>query len=159
MKQRGFSLWLKAITLTCTILGLCLCFLLAPMLIENLTAAHAELEDMFYPGMVFVWITAVPFFAALAEVWLICGEIGRDNSFCIKNALRLRTLSGICALECILYLAGILLLLIKGASEPWLFLFFLFVIFICVSAAVGCAMLSHLVRKAADLRQDSELTI
>ena len=142
MKQHGFSLWMKAITVACAVLGLCLCFLLAPRLIDDLTTTYEELENMFYPGILFVWVTAIPFFAALAEVWLICGEIGRDNSFCVKNALRLRNLSGICALECV-----------------WLFLFFLFIIFICVSAAVGCAMLSHLVRKAADLRQDSELTI
>lgn len=159
MKQHGFSLWMKAITVACAVLGLCLCFLLAPMLIDDLTTTYEELENMFYPGILFVWVTAIPFFAALAEVWLICGEIGRDNSFCVKNALRLRNLSGICALECVLYMIGIVLLLVKGVSVSWLFLFFLFIIFICVSAAVGCAMLSHLVRKAADLRQDSELTI
>lgn len=159
MKQYGFSVWLKAITLICAVLGLCLCFLLAPMLLDDLAANHTELKNMFYPGIIFVWITAIPFFAALVEVWLICEEIGRDNSFCVKNALRLRTLSGLGILECVFYTVATVFLLVKGVNLPWLFLLFLFIIFVGVSAAVGAAALSHLVRKAADLKQDSELTI
>ena len=44
-------------------------------------------------------------------------------------------------------------------SHPSIFLFSCFVVFIGIAIAVAAACLSHLVRKAAVLRAENELTI
>ena len=40
------------------------------------------------PGIIAVSISAIPIAVALILFWQICTEIGRDNSFCHKNASR-----------------------------------------------------------------------
>ena len=49
------------------------------------------------PGIIAVSISAIPIAVALILFWQICTEIGRDNSFCHKNASRLTGI-GFCAL-------------------------------------------------------------
>ena len=56
-----------------------------------------DMEWIVTPGIAAVSLSAIPVAIALALFWRICTEIGRDNSFCRRNA---RWLSGIgfCAL-------------------------------------------------------------
>ena len=55
------------------------------------------MDWMVAPGIVAVSLSAVPIVIALALFWRICTEIGRDNSFCHKNARWLGGI-GLCAM-------------------------------------------------------------
>ena len=54
---------------------------------------------------------------------------------------------------------GNLLLLVLNQSHPAVVLFSMLIVFAGVAVAVAAASLSHLVKKAADLQEQSDLTI
>ena len=89
--------------------------------------------------------------------WKICTEIGRDNSFCHQNA---RWLSGIgvCALIDTGYCAiGTVTLEIIAGSPIWLL--GTAVCMVGLAIALAAFLLSHLVLKAADMKDENDLTI
>ena len=89
--------------------------------------------------------------------WQICTEIGRDNSFCHKNAGRL-TAIGFCALIDTGYCAvGTVTLEILVGSAIWVL--GLGVCTVGMSIALAAFLLSHLVLKAADMKAENDLTI
>lgn len=109
--------------------------------------------------MIFIWITAVPFFSALYKALLICQEISNDNSFCQDNAGRLQEISKLALSECILYLAATIILFILNLLHPGILLITLFIIFVGISTAIASAALSHLTEKASELKKENDLTI
>ena len=109
------------------------------------------------PGIIAISVSAIPIAIALAFFWMICTEIGRDNSFCRKNA---KLLSGIgfCALIDTGYCAvGTVTIELMVGSPIWLL-----GIGVCTAGlaiALAAFLLSHLVLKAADLKSENDLTI
>lgn len=109
------------------------------------------------PGVIAVSISAIPIAVALVLFWQICTEIGRDNSFCHKNAGRLSGI-GFCALVDTGYCAvGTVTLEILVGSPIWVL--GLMVCTVGLAIALAAFLLSHLVLKAADLKSDNDLTI
>ena len=94
---------------------------------------------------------------ALALFWRICTEIGRDNSFCRRNA---RWLSGIgfCALLDTGYCAvGTVTIELLVGSPIWIL--GMGVCMVGLAIALAAFLLSHLVLKAAELKDENDLTI
>ena len=58
-----------------------------------------------------------------------------------------------------MYFAGMVVLMILNLLHPSILLMALFIIFVGVSIAVVAAVLSHLVEKACELKEENELTI
>ena len=108
----------------------------------------------------FTWavtVSVIPIAIALVLFWNICTEIGRDNSFCHKNARRLTGI-GFCALVDTGYCAvGTVTIEILAGSPIWLM--GLMVCTVGLAIALAAFLLSHLILKAADLKSDSDLTI
>ena len=118
---------------------------------------NAEVSWLITPGIVAVSISVIPIAIALVLFWQICTEIGRDNSFCHKNA---RWLSGIgfCALIDTGYCAvGTVTLEIVAGSPVWLLGTAVCVVGLAI--ALAAFLLSHLVLKAADMKAENDLTI
>ena len=152
MKQKELSRWMKAIV----VLGfICVLFLDAvwvPELGKDLAGNTPELQHMFWPCLIYFWISTIPVMVFMALVWKMATEIGRDNSFCMKNALRLRTCSLLAAADTLYYIIGGVVLLSMNLLHIGIAIIGLGV------CAVGAA-LSHLTRKAADMRSENDLTI
>lgn len=109
------------------------------------------------PGIAAISLSAIPVAIALVLFWKICTEIGRDNSFCHKNA---RLLSGIgfCALLDTGYCAiGTVTIELLVGSPIWLL--GLGACTVGLAIALAAFLLSHLVLKAADLKDENDLTI
>ena len=108
----------------------------------------------------FTWavtISVIPIAAALVLFWMICTEVGRDNSFCHKNAKLLCGI-GVCALIDTGYCAaGTITLEILAGSPIWLAGLGMCVLGLAI--ALAAFLLSHLVLKAADLKSENDLTI
>ena len=111
MKQKELSRWMKAIV----VLGfICVLFLDAvwvPELGKDLAGNTPELQRMFWPCLIYFWISTIPVMVFMALVWKMATEIGHDNSFCMKNALRLRTCSLLAAADTLYYIIGGVVLL------------------------------------------------
>ena len=160
MKQKELAAALKGIVILCLAAGLLLCGVLVPEFGRDIAAGNPNYAFLFWPCLLFVWVTCVPVLIVLALVWQIAGRIGADNSFCNENA---RALKQICLLACVdigLYLiAAVVGFFLLGGLHLFLLVFLFLVLCVGIAIAVVTAALSHLVQKGADMKAEQDLTI
>ena len=135
-----------------------LCYLVIfPDYIREMGTEDANVAWLVTPGIAAVSLSAIPIIIALVLFWQICTEIGRDNSFCHKNASRLTGI-GFCALVDTGYCAvGTVTLEIMVGSPIWVT--GMMVCTVGLAIALAAFLLSHLVLKAADMKAENDLTI
>ena len=157
MKRVGLVRTLKGTILFLAAMA-AICYLdLFPNLIEDMGQQNANVTWLVTPGIIAVSVSAIPIVIALVLFWKICTEIGRDNSFCHKNAGWLAGI-GFCALVDTGYCAvGTVTLELLVGSPIWVL--GLMVCTVGMAIALAAFLLSHLVLRAADLKSDSDLTI
>ena len=107
----------------------------------------------------FLWILAVPCFIALVLAWKIFKNIEEDHSFCMENADALRKISFLAAADSAVLFVGNVLFLLLNMNHPSILLGACIVVVVGIGISVAAAVLSHLVRKAAKLQEENELTI
>ena len=159
MKQTTLAAWLRAILLGMGICGLGVYAGAVPMLGESLVAEYPEFRRCYLPWLGLIWATALPCFLALGCGWRIAGNIGLDRSFTVTNARLLRWISVLAAWDAAVFFGGNLIYLLLDLNHPGIVLFSLLVSFAGVAIAVAFAALSQLVRRAAVLQDQSDLTI
>ena len=159
MNQKSLSKWLRIILVGVGLCGLLVYFVVLPYCGHSLLDDAPEFENRYWPWLLFLWGTSIPCYAALVLGWRIAGSIGKDRSFSEKNARFLRIISWLAAGDAAYFFLGNLILLFADMSHPGVTLFSLLVVFAGIAVAVAAAVLSHLVRKAAALQEQSDLTI
>ena len=159
MNQHKLSVWLRVIVAGIAVCGLIVCFGILPTIGDSLHESYPEFAAWHWPWMIFLWAASVPCFAALVLGWKIAVRIGEDRSFCAENARLLQIVSWLAAGDTLFFFAGNLVLGFLGMNHPGICLLSLMICFAGVAMAVAAACLSHLVRKAADLQTQSDLTI
>ena len=159
MRQKELALALRGIVVLCLLAGAALGGLLVPALGLELVREFPEVAWLFWPCLIGFWLTCLPVLAALVLVWRMAARIGRDNSFCMKNALRLRTCSLLAAADTVYYIIGGVVLLSMNLLHIGIAIIGLGVCAVGAAISVLCAALSHLTRKAADMRSENDLTI
>ncbi|MDE7042954.1 MAG: DUF2975 domain-containing protein [Oscillospiraceae bacterium] len=157
MKRLGLVRTLKGTILFLAVMA-AVCYIgIFPGTIREMGAQNAGTAWLVTPGIVAVSISAAPIAIALVLFWQICTEIGRDNSFCHKNASRLTGI-GFCALVDTGYCAvGTVTLEIMVGSPIWVT--GMMVCTVGLAIALAAFLLSHLVLKAADMKAENDLTI
>lgn len=147
---KGTILFLAAMTAFCYVV-------IFPNRIVDVGLQNEDVAWLVTPGIVAISASAIPIVIALVLFWRICTEIGRDNSFCHKNAGWLAGI-GFCALVDTGYCAvGTVTIELLVGSPIWVL--GLMVCTVGLAIALAAFLLSHLVLKAADLKSDSDLTI
>ena len=159
MKQSTLSKWLKLILAGLGVCGIIIYALVIPMLAETMVEQYPELSGWQWPWLILIWVTALPCYAALVLGWKIAANIGADRSFSLSNASLLKWIAILAAGDSALFFAGNLLYLLLSMNHPSIVLFSLLIVFLGVAISVASAALSHLVRKAAELQTQSDLTI
>lgn len=159
MNQLKLSKWLKAVVIGTGICGAIIYFYVLPFWGKDLIISNTEFNVWYWPWLTFLWITAVPCYIVLICGWKIAVEIGKDNSFSRKNANLLKTISVLAATDSVFFFVGNLLLLLLNMNHPGIIILSLFVVFAGIVVTVTSASLSHLVLKAALLREENDLTI
>lgn len=159
MSQQALARWLKCITWIIAVAMILFFFLLVPQIGFNLSQMHPQTAH-FYPFLVAaIWLSAIPCGGALICFWRICGNIGRDRSFCIENVRALRNISRFALIDvvwCIVVTAVFALLnvfhfsfVIAGA----------FLVLAGAAIALAAAALAHLTDKAVRMKEENDLTI
>ena len=159
MKQDKLAGWLKFI-----ILGVGLCILIVyvfvvPMFGRTIVDDAPEFAGWYVPWLVFISITAVPVFIALFFCWKVANNIGNDRSFSMDNANLLKWISWLAAADSAYFFIGNIVLLLLNMSHPGMTLMSMLIAFFGVAVSIASAALSHLIVKAADLQELSDLTI
>lgn len=111
------------------------------------------------PWMAFLWSTAIPMIPALIYSWKTASNIGRNKPFCLDNSKNLKNIaiSSIC--DAALVLAGNIIYLLLDISHPSVLLFSCIIVLIGIAIFIAAMGLSQLIRNAAELQEENELTI
>lgn len=171
MKQKELSILLRVVVILCALVWLVFANWFGRMLgLAIVDGAYV----LAYPLLLCLML--LPPLVVFWDAWNIFTQIGKNNSFCVENARRLRRISHCALIDTVLDLVMLVYGVIfrfKFAAEiapddimsqmgDDLFgavIRFLFVAFIGVAVTVAAAALSHLTLKAADLQDENDLTI
>ncbi len=159
MKQKDMSVWLHVIVILVGAVVLFLAIAVVPGFGKEVVRKNPMMEPYYLPCLVFCWVSVLPVFAALALSWQIFTELGRDNSFCIANARRLRAISFLALADTVLYVIATAVLSSLAVLRLASFAALTCVVFLGLAITVITAALSYLTRKAADMKTENDLTI
>ena len=150
---------MKLAALAAALIGLLAAFVFLPMLASALLEEFPAYQKWYWPCLIYGWAVLAPGFVGLWEFWKICVEIGRDNSFSQKNA---RSLFRICLLAltmAALLAVGVAALCLLGMGLPALLIAMLGFAAACALVALLANALAQLVRRAAAIKRENDLTI
>lgn len=156
MTQRRLSVWLKGIVAAMAVAGLLLYFLFVPFVGIDLVESGLFTAAVAWGWFGFLTPSAVPCYLVLVWCWRAASDIGDDASFTRKNAKRLQNIMFACLADTLYLFIGDLIFFLTGASSPAIFAIFAFVAFAGVVLAVAAGCLSHLVYKAALIREEND---
>ncbi len=156
MGQKTLSNWLKLIVGGLAIGGLIVYFVAVPKIGRDIAIENPEFAYCFLPWIIFLWITALPYYYGLLYGWSIACEIGCDRSFTQKNANSLKKIMGAAILDTSIFFIGNVIFLCLDMNHISIILVSLLVCFIGTAIAVIAGALSHIVAKAAARKKEEE---
>ena len=159
MKQKLFLFWLKLFLICIAVGGLALFAFALPALGLKMKAMNPEFSHCFWPWLIFLLISGLPCFAVLVLAGKLLSSIEKNMAFSFQNATLLKTISILAAADTAFFFAGNVVFLFLGMNHPGILLMSLAVDFAGLTVAALFAVLSQLVRKAAELQEQSDLTI
>jgi len=159
MNQLKLSKWIKAVIIGAGICGTVIYFYAFPFWGNDIVDANPEFSICYWPWLLFLWITSIPCYGTLVCGWKIADEIGKDNSFCSKNANLLKLISIFAASDSTFFFIGNIIFLLLNMNHPGIVLLAFLVVFAGIAITVTAASLSHLVYKAVQICEENELTI
>lgn len=159
MEQKNLARWLKFIIIGVGVCGLIGYLSVVPGYGQSLIRRYPEFSSWFIPWMIVILLTAVPIYIALYFAWRIAVNIGKDNSFSYENANALRWIARLAIIDVAYFFCANLLMGFLEMNHPGVILLSFVVDFAGVAAAVCFAALSHLVLKAAKIKEENDLTI
>lgn len=159
MTQKSLSKRMKLIIVLLGLCGAALFGAAVPIIGCDLANSYPEYSYCFLPWLIFILLMAVPCYAVLVIAWKIAVSISDDNSFTELNSKRLKTVSMLALVTSIYLFTGATVFLFLSMCHFSMFLAACLVSFVGIAISVASAVLSYLVKKAADLQEQSDLTI
>lgn len=159
MEQETFSKWLKTIIIGTGICGAVVYIFVFPEYGKSLVYDYPEYSYCYWPWLIFLWITGIPCYGVLILAWNIASNIGKNLSFSMQNAKLMKDISFLAAVDSGFFFIGNLVYLFLNINHPGIVLLAMIVVFFGIAVAVAAAALSHLIMKAAQLQEQSDLTI
>lgn len=159
MNQAQLAKWLKAMTIIVGLVGLLFSVYFLPTIGHDLMHEYPELAFLYWPYLIWAWVTVLPCFIALVYFWRICHEISKDNSFCRANANSLQMISRLFLMDTILFFLISVVFFLSNMLHPGILLASFLIDIAGLSLSMIFAVLSHWVNKACDLKETNDLTI
>lgn len=158
MTQKSLSKLMKLIIILLGVCGAVLYSLLLPIG-NGFASDYPEFSYCFAPWLIFLLLTLVPCYSVLILGWKIASSIAQDNSFTEINSKRLKSVAVLALATSVYLFLGDIVFFLFGMNHPSTFIALLFIVFIGIAITVASAVLSYLVKKAAALQEQSDLTI
>ena len=159
MSQKSLSRWLKAVIVGLALCGLVVFGVIIPIVGQSIVVSAPEFGYCFWPWLIFAWVAALPCYGMLILGWKVAANIGADRSFSLENARLLKGVALLAGLDSALVFIVNAIFLLLNMNHPGVAILMLLAVFAGVAVSIAAACLSHLVRKAADLQAESDLTI
>ena len=149
MKQDALAKWLKFIIVGVGFCGLLTYTIIMPRFAAYLVRQNSMLEKNVLPWLILIWISAIPCYAVLVLGWKISYE----------NADYLKWVSYLSMGDSVfVFLANIIFLLLDMSAAA-VMLVICIIVFAGISISICAAALSHLVAKAAEIKEENDLTV
>lgn len=159
MRSDALAKWLKVIIIGVGICGLLTYMVILPRFGLYLVDQNSMLEKNLSPWMVLLWLSAVPCYAVLFLGWKVAGNIGKDESFCAENATYLKWVAYLALGDSIFIFVAHVIFLVLDMSAAVVMLVIIVIVIIGIAISICAASLSHLVMKAAEIKEENDLTI
>ena len=159
MRQKELEKWLKIVIIAVAICGFVVCGVAIPWIGHVLIASDTQIAGMYIPWLVLFIISAIPCYLILYLGWKVASNIGKDRSFSVENEKYIKLASKILLVDAVYFFVINICLWKVYVNHPGVILALVFIVFAGVVLSVVAAVLSHLVVKAADLQEQSDLTI
>ena len=159
MEQHRLIKWLKFLVIFAAGCGMVMDLGVLPGVGSWMVDLAPEFGGYFWPWLIFLWILSVPCYMALWMAWKIFTDIEKDKAFTMENAKRMGNVSFLAAADAVLLVIGNVVYLILHMNHPGVLLASFLVALVGTAIAIAAAMLSHLIRKAARLQDESDWTI
>ncbi len=151
--------WLKAAVIALALIGAVVYAVIIPSMGVTMRAQYPEFSDRFWPWLLFLTSTAIPCYTILVFGWLIARSIGQGRSFSMENAARLKKIAVTAGVLSLYFFVGNNALWLLNMSHPGIVIGSLLFVLAGFAVTVAAAALSRLVARAADLQDESDLTI
>ncbi len=129
-----------------------------PLAGQWLVESYPEFSYCFWPWIIFLWVLSIPCFWALYLAWKIFGNIEKDHAFTTENAEYMGRISFLAVADAVVLFGGKCVVLADWYESSRNIALCFVVTLIGIGFSVAAA-LSHLIRKAADLQDQSDWTI
>lgn len=139
--------------------GAAVFFLYAPGVAFECREMYPELAWLCWPLLAYIWVIALMYIHAVVCYMRISLRLGNNRSFCTENAQDLRRIALFLAIAAGLWILLIFLPGMAGVSVGPAFLLFLLAGMASLAVAMVAYVLSLLVRRAAELQAENDLTI
>jgi len=161
MKKTTMTRLLHALLIVAAVLAGLFFFAWLPMMGKEMAVADPEFAWAYWPCLIWAWVFALPIFAAIYPAWLVFSSISApEGAFTRLNARCLRAIAILAFADAVIFPAGMVIVGMMGAgSAPLAVLLTPAVMFLCVAVGIAALVLSHLVDDAAEMKEDSDLTI
>lgn len=159
MSQKGIAKLLKIFCGVVALVGAFFFLLYVPLRIEELAEMFPEAAYLKWPGIIGIWVIAVLCYVVLGNFWMICVRIGEDNSFCNENADCMKRMGLLSFAVAVLLTGAAFFLGCLGFLGIAYFLVYFFAMCVVCGVGVLCLALSALIRRAAQMKEENDLTI
>ncbi|WP_431808164.1 DUF2975 domain-containing protein [Lysinibacillus sphaericus] len=147
--MKKLAMWLKFLIIMVAFSGILFCFLVVPQM-------AIKIEGM--PIMLFMWVTAIPFYLALLFAWKICSGITK-KLFSEQYVKHFTYMSYLVMSEIVLYAIGIVYIIISEQATTIIFSFCLLFFGMAVTLTVFLRVLANVFQQAIQLEEEAKLTI
>ncbi|HAS37298.1 MAG TPA: DUF2975 domain-containing protein [Ruminococcaceae bacterium] len=140
-------------------MGLCAFAIQSVISLMLIVSDAEEIDAIRIPWMAFLWSTAIPMIPALIYSWKTASNIGKNKAFCLDNAKNLKNIAISSISDAALVLVGNIVYLLLDISHPSVLLFSCVIVLVGIAIFIAAMGLSQLIRNAAELQEETELTI
>jgi len=159
--ERGTTLFLKVTIILIGIPVLAMCIFLVPEIANFATELYPDHSYLKYLVFIDLYATAIPFYFALYQAFLLLGYIDKNKAF---SELSVRVLKNIkyCAITISsLYVLGMPLfyLIAEKDDAPGIIVIGMVIIFSSLVIAVFAAVLQKLLKEAIAIKSENDLTV
>lgn len=130
-----------------------------PQYMTHIVHVRPSLSPWVFPMEAYAGLMALPVLSAIALLWKVFGTIPKNESFSMKNAGRFQTIARLAAADLLLVLLLAAFLIVSQVIPAFILICLIAAVYIGIVASIVFHVLAALVRNAAEIKLDNELTI
>lgn len=161
MSRKKMSVLLRMIIGLVILAAVVFFFLFLPFYGSEMVRCYPEYSWAYYPCLAFAWVFALPLFVTVFPAWQIVGTIkNMGEAFSLSNAKRFLTIAFCLCASGFIFPIGVIILAFLGAGTAPMTLVVSPLVFLGMnSLSFLCYVISRLVKEAAEIREENELTV